>query len=100
MDLLYRAGGSKSYSFSSWIPEWTKEITCPTISTWDAIKGSFCAGIKTAPKATVISSALVARGLLVDVITSTDMIPMGDKSIASFADTMRKLKQLIQYVGD
>lgn len=44
MDLLYRSGKSKSYSFSSWIPNWTSNEPCRTISTWRGAHGVFSAG--------------------------------------------------------
>jgi len=44
MDLLYRSGESKSYSFSSWIPNWTSNEPCRTISTWRGAHGIFSAG--------------------------------------------------------
>lgn len=44
MNLLYRSGKSKSYSFSSWIPNWTSNEPCRTISTWRGAHGIFSAG--------------------------------------------------------
>ena len=45
LELLYRAGASKSYNFCSWIPKGNDREPCRTISTWRGSKGIFSAGV-------------------------------------------------------
>lgn len=100
MDLLYRAGTSKSYPFCSWIPFWTREEFPKTISTWAAADGSFYAGRGTPPGAQLRysdPSVLVAKGFSIDSIVSITSRRIGKSSIISFVDAIHTL---IGYLKD
>jgi hypothetical protein len=58
IDLLYRAGTSKSFEFCSWIPKWTDRESRRTILTWHTAKGNFSSGGKLCTKASTLNSEL------------------------------------------
>ncbi|KAK3349692.1 hypothetical protein B0T25DRAFT_610595 [Lasiosphaeria hispida] len=70
MDLLYRAGVSRSYPFCSWIPRWmAPDLEFPrSISTWDAAE-RFASGGPPQPCFTT-ARQLVVKGYLFDVAAS------------------------------
>jgi hypothetical protein len=71
MDLLYRAGTSKSYRFCSWIPRWTGGEPCRTISTWHGAKGSFSAGANSCTESQPLlleQNKLQVFGAAIDII--------------------------------
>ncbi|KIN03398.1 hypothetical protein OIDMADRAFT_117507 [Oidiodendron maius Zn] len=101
MDLLYRAGVSKSYRFCSWIPRLTKEEFPKTISTWDTDHGDFHAGLQTPPKAVNLTNMVLAvKGYSIDIITSIDIVRMETGSVLSFYDAMTDFRKLLDYVTD
>ncbi|KAI0869992.1 hypothetical protein GGS24DRAFT_129333 [Hypoxylon argillaceum] len=104
MELLYRAGGSKSYEFCSWIPRWTEGQFPKTISTWDAHNGPFRAGVPSAPVVSTsgerIPQCLVVKGYAIDVIVSAHPIKWGSGSSLFFFDTMVNFKRLLSHVND
>ncbi|KAI0546337.1 hypothetical protein F4679DRAFT_416227 [Xylaria curta] len=104
MELLYRAGGPKSYGFCSWIPRWTVGEFPKTISTWDAAGGPFRAGTPYAPLVDTtggqIPQCLVVDGYVVDTIHSTHPIKWGSGSSLFFFDAMVNFKSLLSFVSD
>ncbi|TGJ84216.1 hypothetical protein E0Z10_g4584 [Xylaria hypoxylon] len=104
MELLYRAGGSKSYEFCSWIPHWTEGQFPKTISTWDSHGGPFRAGTPSAPLVSTtgerIPQCLVVDGYAVDVIHSTHPIKWGSGSSLFFFDAMVNFKSLLSFVNE
>lgn len=100
MDLLYRAGTSKSYPFCSWIPFWTRDEFPKTISTWAAADGSFYAGQGTPPGARLQDrdpSVLVANGFSIDSIVSISNTTEDKSNVISFVWAIRAL---IGYLKD
>lgn len=99
MELLYRSGLSKAYSFCSWIPRWTEGDFPQTISTWDATGGKFYAGRRAPPVANIgIPSALEVTGSSVDVIKSIHHIRMWpNQQFDSMADFQNQFKHLTEY---
>ncbi|KAI0197267.1 hypothetical protein EV127DRAFT_329817 [Xylaria flabelliformis] len=104
MELLYRAGGQKSYDFCSWIPRWTVGEFPKTISTWDSHGGPFRAGTPYAPLAETtrgqIPQCLVVDGYVVDTIHSTHPIKWGSGSSLFFFDAMVNFKSLLSFVSE
>ncbi|KAI0865764.1 hypothetical protein F4860DRAFT_264802 [Xylaria cubensis] len=104
MELLYRAGGPKSYDFCSWIPRWTVGEFPKTISTWDAHGGSFKAGTPYAPLVDTtggqIPQCLIVDGYVVDTIHSTHPIKWGSGSSLFFFDAMVNFKSLLSFVSE
>jgi hypothetical protein len=71
LDLLYRAGTSKSYNFCSWIPKWTDREARRTISTWRGAQGNFSSGGNSSVKASTLNSGqdkLQVSGIAIDTI--------------------------------
>ncbi|KAI3321654.1 hypothetical protein HD806DRAFT_545850 [Xylariaceae sp. AK1471] len=104
MELLYRAGASKSYDFCSWIPRWTDGPFPTTISTWDAHGGPFAAGTPSAPLVTVAgrrsAQCAVVDGYIVDAIRSSHSIKWGSGNSLFFFDAMVNFKSLLSFVHD
>ncbi|TRX89111.1 hypothetical protein FHL15_010028 [Xylaria flabelliformis] len=104
MELLYRAGGPKSYGFCSWIPRWTVGEFPRTISTWDSHGGPFRAGTPYAPLADTtggqIPQCLIVDGYVVDVIHSKHPIRWGSGSSLFFFDAMVNFKSLLSFVSE
>jgi hypothetical protein len=91
LDLLYRAGTSKSYPFCSWIPFWTRENFPKTISTWRGENGNFHAGGKGLLRAQLLAGntdILVVRGFLFDTITEMNVTRMDKSDIISVVNSM------------
>jgi heterokaryon incompatibility protein (HET) len=73
IDLLYRSGKSKAYHFSSWIPNWTSNEPCRTISTWRGAYGIFSAGGPPTVNARSVSNnyrQLQVTGAMIDTVVS------------------------------
>ncbi|KAK1749729.1 hypothetical protein QBC47DRAFT_131160 [Echria macrotheca] len=80
LQLLYRAGMTKGYAFSTWIPCWTGRSRRRTISTWRSTKGRFSASGDTGLFATVDSAEL---GTLQIMATAVDAVShVGETSLA------------------
>ncbi|KAI1092525.1 hypothetical protein F5B19DRAFT_502241 [Rostrohypoxylon terebratum] len=93
LDLLYRAGSSKSYEFSSWIPCWTRNDHPRTISTWYSGKGAFCAAGNTTVEASLLPSdnrVLVVAGVYVDKIRSVLDVSIEDHDAIEYVNHVRK----------
>ena len=91
MDLLYRAGISKSYPFCSWIPYWTRENFPKTIYSWRSSGGSFCAGGKDSSHAQVLQTkppTLVTRGMYFDAIDRMGETKVDRNDIISFLNSI------------
>ena len=89
MDLLYRAGTTKSYRFCSWIPNWTKDNFPPTISTW-APRRNFYAGRGIPPEAHLDytnPSLLIVKGCSVDTIVSKSTTWLYPNNIPAFVES-------------
>ncbi|KAJ2992535.1 hypothetical protein NUW58_g2132 [Xylaria curta] len=104
MELLYRAGGTKSYDFCSWIPRWTVGEFPKTISTWDAHGGPFRAGMPSAPLVDTtggqVPQCLSVDGYVVDTIHSTHSIKWGSGSSLFFFDAMVNFKSVLSFVSE
>jgi len=101
MDLLYRAGISKSYPFCSWIPFWTRGNFPKTISSWRGEGGNFCAGGKGLPRAHLLPinpSTMVVRGFSVDTIIQISDTRMDKSDIICFLNSIHSsIDQLKSY---
>jgi hypothetical protein len=83
-ELLYRAGSTKSVSFSSWIPDWTGTTVRRTISTWRGSGGIFAATAKTYLQASISSDdegILQVTGNFVDTIIMISTLSQRGKDI-------------------
>jgi hypothetical protein len=99
MDLIYRAGTSKAYSFSSWIPKWTGEAFPRTISDWRGALGTFCAGGSNPPRVQVSSSmseVLEISGFAVDTITKIGSVSTLEKDLITFVNSVRQMAKELQ----
>jgi hypothetical protein len=89
MELLYRAGFSKSYRFCSWIPNWTRKDPRRTITTWRGAKGIFSAGGTISPKAQIIERGrLQVLGVQFDIVQELCNDSTNDSDIISFVNTV------------
>jgi hypothetical protein len=100
MDLLHRSGTSKSYSFSSWIPNWTSKEPCRTISTWRGAHGIFSAGGPPTEYAQLVpdnSKHLQVTGAVIDRV-----VKIGSTSTASsdLITAINSLSEIIDGLGD
>ncbi|KAF2269756.1 hypothetical protein CC78DRAFT_452837 [Lojkania enalia] len=77
MSLLSRAGLSKSYPFSTWLPAWTRQRFPSTLSTWRSTRGAFHAGGTQSSRAQVLESD--ARLLKVSGKSFDTIVRMSDK---------------------
>lgn len=104
MELLYRAGTSKSYDFCSWIPRWTEGEFPKTISTWEPQQGSFFAGSQSAPTYSIagarIPQCVVLNGYIVDTVHSRHSIQWGSDTSFFFFDAMIDFRTLLSYVEE
>lgn len=104
MELLYRAGSSKSYEFCSWIPRWTEGEFPKTISTWEPGEGQFFAGPQAAPTFSVtggrIPQCIVLDGYIVDTVQRRHSIEWGSDTTFSFFDAMIDFHMLLSYIQD
>ena len=99
MDLLHRSGISKSYSFSSWIPNWTSNEPCRTISTWRGAQGIFSAGgppseyaqlVPEDPRHLQVTGAVIDRVVKVrSTITITSNLIIVINSLSELIDYLR-----------
>jgi hypothetical protein len=83
-ELLYRAGSSKSVSFTSWIPNWIAGQPCRTISTWRGSGGVFAATTKLHLQASISpidNRILQVMGSFVDSIVHISSISQRGKDI-------------------
>jgi Heterokaryon incompatibility protein (HET) len=86
MDLLYRAGTSKSFEFCSWIPKWTGREPRRTISTWGTADGNFSAGGKSCAKESTLNPGLdelQVSGIGIDTIEQLCQKTTGKHDIIS-----------------
>jgi hypothetical protein len=82
--MLYRAGIAKSYSFSSWVPNWTGGKPCRTISTWRGTEGVFAASGSTHPQASVCTqdpTLLEVLGTHIDTVVKISSVSMQNKDL-------------------
>ncbi|KAM5350326.1 hypothetical protein ACJ41O_006831 [Fusarium nematophilum] len=106
MDLLCRAGTLKSYSFCSWIPDWTRESFPESISTWETSKGRFYAGERNHPVAEAQRlddsgpCVLRIRGCSVDTVVSTVQIRIDPSDEAEPSRASAHYRTLIDFVQD
>ncbi|KAI0469204.1 heterokaryon incompatibility protein-domain-containing protein [Xylaria cf. heliscus] len=105
LDLLYRAGLSKSSTPSSWIPDWTADEFPHTISTWDAgTAGAFYAGRHAPPEASLHEGGdlpiLKIEGVLIDSITSMHEIRMGSGAYVSFTNATDDIRKHTEFLRD
>lgn len=102
MELLYRAGLSKSYQFCSWIPRWTESDFPNTISTWEPQRGPFSASSQSAPTVSVIGTpipqCITLDGCIIDVVSSCHPVAWGSDTSFTFFDTMISFYTLLSYV--
>jgi hypothetical protein len=100
MDILYRAGLSKSYAFSSWIPKWTSNEACRTISTWRGANGIFVAG-GTEGQHAIISTGwpdqLRVAGMIIDRVASVGSVTTSESDIIA---VVSEIQELIDDVED
>ncbi|KAI0458578.1 hypothetical protein F5B21DRAFT_500471 [Xylaria acuta] len=97
MDLLYRAGASKSYQCCSWIPRWTHGEFPKTISTWDAVEG-FHAGWNVHPVVEIRNgNYLSVGGYVVDKIQHTSSFRLGSDWELYCAASLARLRRLVQF---
>ena len=99
MDLLYRAGASKSYKFCSWIPEWTGRERRRTISTWRGAEGIFCAAGTTPVRARCLAldpSKLEVYGIRVDSIVRLCNSTTNDQDIISVVNSIHSMINTLQ----
>jgi hypothetical protein len=82
--MLYRAGIAKSYSFSSWVSNWTGGKPCRTISTWRGTEGVFAASGSTHPQASVCTqdpTLLEVLGTHIDTVVKISSVSMQNKDL-------------------
>ena len=94
IDILYRAGLSKSYDFSSWIPKWTSQEPCRTISTWRGADGIFSAGGSDETRAHILPhqpDKLHVAGTIIDQITQAGTITTAEHDVISVITSIHKL---------
>jgi Heterokaryon incompatibility protein (HET) len=100
MDLLYRSGTSKSYSFSSWIPNWTSNEPCRTISTWRGAHGIFSAGGPPTEYARLDpddGKHLQVTGAMIDTVIKTGQNTTADFDLIT---VINSLNEIVDGVGD
>jgi hypothetical protein len=101
MELLYRAGITKSYPFCSWIPRWTHGDFPQTISTWAAVGGEFQAGARVPPAAMLVKTGcLWVGGFTFDRIQRTHPIQMGGGWALYCAAALAEFRRLLSYYSD
>jgi hypothetical protein len=104
MQLIYRAGISKSYHFCSWIPLWTRGPPPQTISDWNCASelGHFYAGRRIPSEAKIHNSnpnVLVVHGQLIDTIITQAEIRFGIANYLEWVKTMVDFRRLLQSLG-
>lgn len=98
MDLLYRAGTTKSYRFCSWIPNWTGDNFPTTISNWEP-RRNFYAGRGIPPEARlddVNPSMLIVKGCSVDTIISLSSTRLYPNKIPSFVESAHAMIRFLK----
>jgi hypothetical protein len=99
MDLLHRSGRSKSYSFSSWIPNWTSNEPSRTISTWRGAHGIFSAGgpsLAFPRLAPLNSSQLEVTGAMIDTVVRTGWKTTATSDLITVINSLNDLVQGIK----
>jgi hypothetical protein len=98
LDLLYKAGASKSYDFCSWIPNWTGRRPRKTISNWRGARGVFSAGgsLNTQPQNLRHGVSLELYALPVDKITDICVTTMKEHDIISVVNIIHGLMDNIK----
>jgi hypothetical protein len=93
LELMYRAGLSRSYPFASWIPNWTSQRMPRTISSWRSINGVFSAGGKHDPCHAEIRDSepavLSISGLSFDHVIEIGPDKRGSTDVVSFINSLR-----------
>lgn len=100
MDLLYRSGKSKSYYFSSWIPNWTSNEPCRTISTWRGAQGIFSAGGPPSVDARLVpqnARHLQVTGAMIDTVVKTGRDTTATSDLITVINTLTKI---VEGLGD
>jgi hypothetical protein len=100
MDLLHRSGISKSYSFSSWIPNWTSNEPCRTISTWRGAQGIFSAGGPPSEYAQLVPEDprhLQVTGAVIDRVVK---IGSATTATSDLITVINSLSEIIDELGD
>jgi len=102
LDLLYRSGEGKSYSFNSWIPRLTSRNFPRTISQWDSNDGLFAAGRLASPDFATQENGttfnLKIKGYIVDTIQETDTITVASEAVSQFFQVMTQLRKFLAMV--
>lgn len=102
LDLLYRSGEGKSYSFNSWIPRLTSRNFPRTISQWDSNDGLFAAGRLASPGFATQENGttfnLKIKGYIVDTIQETDTITVASEAVSQFFQVMTQLRKFLAMV--
>ncbi|PVH69973.1 hypothetical protein DL98DRAFT_661395 [Cadophora sp. DSE1049] len=94
IELIYKAGASKSYDFCSWIPKWTGRDHRRTISTWCGADGVFCASGATTPQTQSLPndwSKLEVLGVQFDSITRLCPTTTNEQDIISVVNTIHAM---------
>lgn len=112
LDLLYRAGGNKSSSICSWIPDLlNSQRRETTISTWDAAgrEGGFSAGRPVPPRIRLQDMGsqhapiLAVRGSIIDEVDDCFELHLSAGMRVAFADALEKMRgytsHLVDYPG-
>jgi len=87
LELLYRAGTSKSPPFCSWIPDWTRKDHPKTISTWHSAAGPFCASGERQLSVSLSHSEkgiLEVAGTFVDRIAHVGNVSLRDSDVMTY----------------
>ncbi|RYP24429.1 hypothetical protein DL767_008599 [Monosporascus sp. MG133] len=93
LELLYRAGISKSFEFSSWIPHWTGEEYPRTISTWDSGGGRFSTAGDTRTRACISDvdkKVLIVSGVFIDRIVSVGTVTWSDSDAVEYVNALQQ----------
>ncbi len=93
LELLYRAGGSKSFDFCSWIPHWTRKDHPKTISTWYSSGSAFAAADKTQLRAFIHlkdKNVLVVGGAYIDKVARVGDVTLRDNDAVTYLNSLRR----------
>lgn len=99
LDLLYRAGLTKGYSFSTWIPCWTARTRRRTISTWRSTRGKFSASGDTGLFAALSSTdeaTLQIMATPVDTINSVGETTLATRDIWTVLNEIARSTQALK----
>ncbi|KAK5651417.1 hypothetical protein OQA88_12505 [Cercophora sp. LCS_1] len=95
LDLLYRAGLTKGYAFSTWIPCWTAKIRRRTISTWRTTRGDFSASGNTGLFAAVPPKD---EGTLQVMATTVDTVNHVGETTLAKSDIWTVLNEIVRSI--